>query len=502
MTGDRRNAGSTDAQQQYRLFIGGQSVDPCSRRWFDSEDPFTGRAWASIPHCDSQDVDRAVDAASEAFRDGPWSRMSAAERGRLLVRVGQLAAERAELLAQIETRDTGKRLVESLPQMRALADWFFYYGGLADKVEGRVVPSDPARSFNYTLREPLGVVVAITPWNSPVMIGTWKIAPALAAGNTVVIKPSEHASASTLALMELFRDAGFPPGVVNVVTGFPDECGERLVAHPKVAKISFTGSDTGGRAINRRAAGDFKRVTMELGGKSPQVVFADADLDNAVHGVMAGVFLSNGQTCVAGSRLLLERGLADAFLEQLVNKVSGLRMGDPFDQATQIGPIANRAQFERVLEFIDETTAAGARCLYGGRTDEHRGLFVKPTIFTGVRPDMRIAREEVFGPVLAVMTFDDEQEAVAMANDTPYGLAAGVWTTDMYRAQRLIRGLECGTVYVNTYRSVATASPVGGYKASGFGRENGIEAMDEFLQTKCVWIGTDEHIPDPLGGSG
>ena len=374
--------------QQYQIYIGGEWRNPSSQQWFESENPFDGKPWAKIPRCDAADVDLAVGAARKAFTEGPWSEMVAAGRGALLRKAGDLLIESAEHLADLETRDTGKRISESVPQIKYIAEWFQYYGGLSDKIEGRVIPLDRNDIFNYTLREPLGVVSAITPWNSPVMIAVWKIAPALAAGNTVVVKPSEHASASTIEMMKIFDAAGFPPGVVNVVTGFPQECGERLVSHPDVAKVTFTGSDRGGRQINRIAAESFKRVTMELGGKSPQIVFEDADLESAVNGVISGVFLSNGQTCVAGSRLYVHQAIAERFVNRLRTEMTDLKMGDPFDAGTQLAPIANRAQYDKILSFIDEAKAQGATCVHGGAAVEGpglgQGLFIEPTIFTDV----------------------------------------------------------------------------------------------------------------------
>ena len=491
-----------DPMQKYKAYIGGQWCEPSSGAWFDAVNPFDGEVWAQVARCNGDDVDRAVAAALDAFTDGPWASMVPGKRGALLRKAGDKLIEHAEAIGTIESRDTGKRITETIPMVEYIAEWFYYYGGLADKIEGRVTPMDRNDIFNYTLKEPLGVIAAITPWNSPVMIAVWKIAPALAAGNTVVVKPSEHASVSTLELMKVFEEAGFPPGVVNTITGFGEDVGAPLVAHPDVAKITFTGSESGGRSVNLAAAAGFKHVTLELGGKSPQIVFADGDIESAVNGVISGVFLSNGQTCVAGSRLYLQRPIADKFLATLTGRLGDLRMGDPFDPKTQIGPIANRPQFEKIMSYIDGAKAEGAKCILGGAAVDGpncgQGMFVEPTIFTEVKSDMTIAREEVFGPVLAVMIFDDEEEAVRLANDTIYGLAAGIWTKDLGRAHRLARRIQSGTVYINTYRGVSVVSPVGGYKMSGFGRENGIEAIAEYMQTKSVWVNMADGMANPL----
>lgn len=487
---------------KHEMYIGGQWCAAESGEWLESFDPKTAKAWALIPNGGAADVNAAVAAADAAFRAGPWRRMTASARGALLNRLADLIIRDAQALAALETRDNGKLINEMNAQLNYLPQWFKYFGGLADKIEGAVIPIDKPDMFNFTRYEPLGVVAAITAWNSPLLLAAYKLAPALAAGNTVVLKPSEHASVSTLAFARLIEEAGFPPGVVNVVTGTGGAAGIPLVTHPKVAKITFTGSEGTGRRINLAAAEDFKHVTLELGGKSPNIVFADANMDNAVKGVISGIFAASGQTCVAGSRLLLQRSIHDAFMDRLTDMAAKARIGDPLDKATQIGPVTTEAQLHKILDYIAIAKAEGAKCIFGGgrhiSPDFPNGWFIEPTIFTGVNNQMRIAREEVFGPVLSVIPFDDEEEALSIANDSPFGLAAGVWTTDMARALRLSERLEAGTVWVNTYRAVSYLSPFGGYKKSGLGRENGQETIKAFLQPKSVWINMADSVPDPF----
>ena len=487
---------------QYEIYVDGVWRKPASGKYFETDDPFLAEPWARIPRCDKDDVNAAVDAAYAAFTTGPWSRMTATARGAVLRKMGDVLDTRGAELAQVESRDNGKRVSEILPQLSYLKETYYYYAGLADKIEGAVIPNDMPGVFNYTRYEPLGVVAAITPWNSPLMLGSWKIAPALAAGNTVIIKPPKFASASTLEMMRLFEDVNVPPGVLNVVTGFGSEVGEMLVTHPRVAKVSFTGSDNVGQRISELAARQIKPVTLELGGKSPQIVFEDADMDNAVHGVISGIFLSNGQTCVAGSRLYLHDNIHDAFVKKIKAVVEKVRLGDPKDSETQVGPIANRQQYETILKYLDGAKSDGASCVLGGnaatRPECGNGWFVEPTILTDVRPNMTIVREEIFGPVLCVMRFNDEEEVLAHANDTEFGLAAGVWTSDLRRAIRFSERLQAGTVYINNYRSVSTTSPVGGYKRSGYGRENGVDAIKSYLQVKSVWLSVAEEIANPF----
>lgn len=486
--------------QQFQNTIGGKLAPV--KATFESLDPFTGKPWAQIPLDGPTEVEAAVAAAKSAFRSPEWAGMTATARGKLLVRLADLIAANADRLARLETQDNGKLLAEMTAQLNYIPEWFRYFGGLADKIEGAVLPIDKPGMFAFTRREPIGVIAAIVPWNSPLMLLTWKLAPLLAAGNTVVIKPSEHTSASALEFVKLFAEAGFPAGVVNTVTGMPMEVGVPLVNHPDVAKIAFTGGEPGGIAVYRAAAEGLKTVTLELGGKSANIVFGDASIDNAVNGAISGIFAASGQTCIAGSRLLVQRSIHDQVVEGVVKLAGTARMGNPADINTQVGPITTEAQRGKVLSYLDIARNEGAETVLGGKTPERDdlrdGWFVEPTIFTGVNNQMRIAREEVFGPVLSIIPFDTEEEAFAIANDTPYGLAAGLWTSDMGRAIRGSAALEAGTVWVNTYRSVSFMAPFGGYKRSGVGRESGQEAINAYLQTKTVWIDTLGQVANPF----
>jgi aldehyde dehydrogenase (NAD+) len=487
--------------KKYQMYIDGKYVDAASGKWFDSYNPFTGKVWSQVAEGGAEDVDRAVQAAHRAFTDGPWPQMTASQRGALVYKLGQLVARDAKMLAETEVLDNGKLIAEMQGQLNYVPQWYYYFGGLADKIQGAVIPLDKKGYFNFTRHEPLGVVAAITAWNSPLLLLAWKLAPALAAGCTVVAKPSEFTSASTLEFARLVEEAGFPPGVFNVVTGFGKDVGS-LVTHPLVRKVAFTGSDATGRAINEAAAKSFKRVTLELGGKSPNIVFADAKLEDAVNGAVSGIFAATGQTCIAGSRLLLQESVHDQFMEKLVALAKTARMGNPMSPDTQVGPITTQPQYQKVLGYIDIAKKEGAQLLLGGgpasRPECGDGWFVEPTVFAGVKNSMRIAQEEVFGPVLSVLKFKDEDEAVAIANDVRFGLGAGVWTSDIGRAVRMSERIQAGTVWVNTYRAVSYMSPFGGYKDSGLGRENGMDAIREYLQVKSVWINTGAATANPF----
>ena len=487
--------------KSYKLYIDGEWINSTSGKWFETENPYTGEVWAKISRGNAEDVDRAVKAASKAFQ-GDWGQTKPTERGKLLNRLAEIIEKNSERLGEIEVRDNGKLITEMGAQTKYLAEWYRYYGGLADKVEGSVIPSDKPGIFNFTRYEALGVIGMITPWNSPLLLLAWKLAPALAAGNTAVVKPSEYTSASTLEFMNLIEEVGFPKGVVNTVTGFGLEVGSPLVDHPNVDKIAFTGSDVSGQKIYEAAAKKIMPVALELGGKSPNIVFEDADFEAAVMGVISGIFAATGQTCIAGSRLLVQKSIHDKFVERLINVAKEAKIGDPMSTETHVGPVTTQPQYQKIIDYIEIAKKENAKCVLGGKPYTGPGAkgkqFIEPTIFTGVTNEMRIAQEEVFGPVLSVIPFDTEEDAVRIGNDIDFGLAAGVWTNDIGRALRMSEKLRAGTIWVNTYRAVSFTSPFGGYKRSGEGRESGKDAIKEFLQVKSVWIAQQTTTENPF----
>ena len=484
----------------YQMFIDGEWVDASDGGTFDSVNPTTGQTWSRVPEATEQDVDRAVRAAHEAFLNGPWSKTTPTERGKYLRRLADLLADHSEQLGRTETIDTGKMLKETLWQAKYIAEFFQFYAGCADKISGETLPIDKPDLFVFTKREPLGVVAAVVPWNSQLFLVAVKIGPALAAGNTVVLKASEHASAAMLEFGKLIEEAGFPPGVVNIVSGHGEPCGRALTGHRLVARISFTGGPGAARHVLENSKNNFAEVSLELGGKSPFIVFDDANIESAVNASIAGIFGATGQSCVAGSRLYLHDDIADEFLERMVEQARQIRIGDPLLDETQMGPLCTTGQrdtIERELAFAQEE---GAEILTGGKRPEGmEGQFFEPTILACPRQDLRIVDTELFGPVLCAQRFKTEEEVIALANDTEHGLAAGIFTQNSARSLRMADAVRAGIVWINTYRVVSPIAEFGGNRGSGYGRESGLQAMYDYTRPKTVWINmSDEPMANPF----
>ena len=484
--------------QVFQQYIGGQFSDGAAQ--FESIDPATGDVWAVMPEARQGDVNAAVEAAEAAFYGAEWASMTASARGKLLYRLADLIAENAQKLAELETRDTGKIIRETSAQIAYVAEYYRYYAGLADKIEGAHLPIDKPDMEVWLRREPIGVVAAIVPWNSQFFLSAVKIGPALAAGCTVVLKASEEGPAPMLEFARIFDQAGFPAGVLNVITGFGAQCGAVLTQHPKVSHIAFTGGPETAQHIVRNSAENLASTSLELGGKSPFIVFEDADIESAVNAQISGIFAATGQSCVAGSRLIIARVIKDEFLRLLKEKAAAIVIGEPDDMTTEVGPLCTQAQAMRASDLVAQSQAAGALVITGGQAIARAGNYFPPTIIDCTdAPDAPCLTQEFFGPVLSVVSFDTEAEALALANDTAYGLASGVFTKDLTRAHRMIRGIQAGIVWVNTYRAVSPMAPFGGHGVSGHGREGGLRAALDYTKTKAVWLRTsDEVIPDPF----
>ena len=480
----------------YQNYVNGQWVSSASGKTFPVYDPSTEEAIAQVAASESADVERAVQAARAAFDSGPWPKTTAQDRGRILFKLAEKVRQNSAMLAEIECRNTGKPIVEAEYDIADVATCFEYYGGLANKVTGSVIPV-PANALSFTLREPVGVAGQIIPWNYPLMMAAWKLAPAIAAGCACILKPAEQTPLTALDLANWFEEAGLPPGVINIINGYGETCGAALVAHPGVDKIAFTGSAAVGKIIVKSAADTLKRVTLELGGKSPNVFFADADWEAAVDGALFGVFINQGEVCSAGSRILVEKKIYSKFVEAMTEKAKRIKLGPPLERETKMGPLVSKEQYDRVSSYLDLGKKEAKVAIGGGRPKQFgKGFYVEPTIFYDVDNGARIAREEIFGPVASVIPFDDERGAIRIANDTPYGLAAAVWTRDIFKAFRVVKSLRAGIVWVNHMQPTYVEAPWGGYKQSGFGRELGPWGLEEYLETKQVYVNLDET---PIG---
>ena len=487
--------------QSYKMLIDGDWVDASNGKTFESINPATGQIWSRVPEATEDDVDRAVRAADRAFNEGPWAKMSPTERGHCLRRLADLLAEKSEDLGRTECIDTGKMLKETRWQAKYISEFFHFYAGCADKINGETLPIDKPDLFVFTNREPLGVVAAVVPWNSQLFLSAVKIGPALAAGNTIVLKASEHASAAMLEFGHLIEEAGIPAGVVNIVTGHGDPCGRALTSHPLVARISFTGGPNAAQHVLHNSANNFAQVSLELGGKSPFIVFDDANLESAVNGSISGIFGATGQSCVAGSRLYLQEGIADAFLARMTEAAGKILIGDPLAEETEMGPVCTPGQMETIEREVAHAQTEGGEVLCGGKrpdglADGLAGHFYEPTIIACPRQNLRIVDTELFGPVLSVLRFKTEADVVSMANDTKHGLAAGIFTRDSARSLRMAKAIKAGIIWVNTYRAISPIAEFGGMKGSGYGRESGLQALYDYTRPKTVWMNTSD---EPLG---
>lgn len=491
---------NTEALQQYKMLIDGQWREASDGAAFVSIDPATGQDWATVPEATVEDVNKAVTAAQKALQQGPWGSMTATERGKCLHRLGDLLAKNSEKIGRIETRDTGKMYKETAWQATYIAEYLHFYGGAADKLHGDTLPIDKPDMFVFTDREPIGVVAAVVPWNSQLFLSAVKIGPALAAGNTMVLKASEHASAPLLEFGRLFAEAGIPDGVINIVTGHGDPCGKVLTSHPGVARVAFTGGPESAAHVIRNSAENFAEVSLELGGKSPFIVFDDANIESAVNGSVAGIFAATGQSCVAGSRLYLQEGIADAFLDKMVSIARAIRIGDPQAEETEMGPLCTQGQLDHIEQQVAQARQEGGKVLAGGeRPAGLDGLYYQPTIIDCPSQDLTIVDTELFGPVLSVQRFNTEAEVLALANDTKYGLAAGIFTTDSARSLRMAKHIRAGIVWVNTYRMISPIAEFGGMKTSGHGREAGFQAIYDYTRPKTVWMNmSDEPLANPF----
>ena len=481
--------------KQYQLYIDGEWCDAADGATLHSINPATGKVWAKVAVAGEPEVNRAVAAAKRALTQGAWAEMTATQRGKLLRKLGDLIATKVHQIGDIETIDSGKLAKETRGQTGYVSDYYYYYAGLADKIQGATLPIDKPNMFAYTKRVPIGVVAAVVPWNAQMFLTATKLGPALAAGNTVVLKASENAPAPMFEFAKVVEEAGFPPGVINVITGYGEPCGRLLTSHPDVARVAFTGGPEAARHVVRNTAENFAVVSLELGGKSPIIVFEDADLENALNAVVAGNFGATGQSCVAGSRVFIQSSIREKFLELLVERAKQIRIGDPLAEETQIGPLATKAQLDHITESVQDAVSGGATLLHGGKQPAgfDNGYYFEPTILDCPHQQIRTVQEEMFGPVLSALSFDTEEEAIALANDTQFGLAAGVFTTDVGRAIRVSDAIHSGIVWINTYRVISPIAPFGGFKQSGPGRESGMDTINDYTRTKTVWINTSRE---------